>query len=61
MSTTKDKDDDTTNVPNSASEIEEEEDTKVVVEHKYIIKVKDDTIDNNMVNDNGGFKDSITV
>ena len=61
MSTTKDEDDNAINVPNTASEIEEEEDAKVVVEHKYIIKVKDDTIDNNVVDDNGGFKDSNTV
>ena len=61
MSTTKDKDDTLLNVPNTALEIEEEEDPIVVVEHKYIIKVKDGKIDNNMVNDNGGFKDSNTV
>ena len=60
MSTTKDKDDITTNVPIIASEIAEEEDTKVRVEHKYIIKVKDDTIDNSSFKD-GSFKDWNTV
>ena len=61
MSTTKDEDDNATNVPNTASDIEEEEDTKVEVEHKYIIQVNDDTSDNNVVDDDGGFKDSNTV
>ena len=61
ISTTKDLLDDATNVPNTASDIEEEEDTEVEVEHKYIIKVNDDTIDNNVVGDDGGFKDSNTV
>ena len=61
MSTTKDKVDDTTNVPITASDIEE-----VEVEHKYIIEVNDDTIDNNKVQDDGSikvgsFKDSNTV
>ena len=51
ISTTKDLLDDATNVPNTASDIEEE-DTEVVVEQKYIIK--DDTIDNNEVRDDGG-------
>ena len=65
ISTTKDLLDDATNVPNTASDIEEE-DTEVEVEQKYIIKVKDDTIDNNVVCDDGGsfkgsFKDSNTV
>ena len=58
ISTTKDLLDDATNVPNTASDIEEEEDTEVEVEHKYIIKVNDDTIDNNVVQDDGGFKGS---
>ena len=61
MATTKDKNYNATNVPNTASEIEEEEDTKVIVEHKYIMEVKDDTINDNVVNDDGGFKDSNTV
>ena len=61
MSTTKDKDDNTTNVPKTALEIEEEEDAIVKVEHKYIIQVNDDTSDNNMVDDDGGFKDSNSV
>ena len=58
ISTTKDLLEDATNVPNTASDIEEEEDTEVEVEHKYIIKVKDDTIDNNVADDDGGFKGS---
>ena len=53
ISTTKDILDDATNAPNTASDIEEE-DTEVVVEQKYIIRVKDDTIDNNEVCDDGG-------
>ena len=53
ISTTKDILDDATNAPNTASDIEEE-DTEVVVEQKYIIRVKDDTIDNNEVRDDGG-------
>ena len=48
ISTTKDLED-ATNAPNTASDIEEE-DTEV--EHKYIIK--DDTIDNNELRDDGG-------
>ena len=66
ISTTKDNPDDATNAPNTASDIEEE-DNKVVVEHKYIIRAKDDTIDNNEVRDevvdkkSGSFKDSNTV
>ena len=55
MSTTKDKDDTLLNVPNTASEIEEEEDTIVIVELKYIVKVKDDSIKD------GSIKDSNTV
>ena len=50
ISTTKDNLDDATNAPDTASDIEEE-DNKVVVEHKYIIRAKDDTIDNNEVRD----------
>ena len=50
ISTTKDLED-ATNAPNTASDIEEE-DTEV--EHKYIIWVKDDTIDNNELRDDGG-------
>ena len=57
MSTTTDKLDDTTNVPNTAPDMEENPDTKVDVEHKYIIEVNDDTIDNNKVQDNGCIKD----
>ena len=55
MSTTKDKDDATTNVSNTASEIEEEEYAIVIVEHNYIVKVKDDSIKD------GSIKDSNTV
>ena len=61
MSTTKDKVDDTTNVPTTARDMEENEDRDVELEHKYIIQVKDDTLDNNEVQDDGGFKDSNTV
>ena len=66
MSTTKDKIDNATNVPNTAPDMEENADTEVDVEHKYIIKVNDDTIDNNKVQDDGSikvgsFKDSNTV
>ena len=50
ISTTKDNPDDATNAPNTASVIEQE-DNKVVVEHKYIIRAKDDTIDNDEVRD----------
>ena len=50
ISTTKDILDDATNAPNTASDIEEE-DTEVVVEQKYIIRVKSD---NNEVRDDGG-------
>ena len=61
MSTTKDKVDDTTNVPTTAPDMEENEDRDVELEQKYIIPVKDDTLDNNKVWDDGGFKDSNTV
>ena len=61
MSTTKDKVDDATNVPNTAPDMEENADTEVDVEHKYIIEVNDDTIDNNKVQDDGSIKDSNTV
>ena len=55
MFPTKDEDDMLLNVPNTASEIEEEEDTIVTVDHKYIVKVKDDSIKD------GSIKDSNTV
>ena len=61
MSTTKDKVDDTTNVPTTARDMEKNEDRDVELEHKYIIQVKYDTLDNNEVQDDGGFKDSNTV
>ena len=61
MSTTKDKVDDATNVPNTAPDMEENADTEVDVEHKYIIEVNDDTIDNNKVQDDGSIKNSNTV
>ena len=48
--TTKDNLDDVTNAPDTASDVEEE-DHKVVVEHKFIIRSKDDTIDNDEVRD----------
>ena len=57
MSTTKSKDtlDDATSVPTTAPD-KENEDRDVDSEHKYIIEVDDDTIDNS-----GSFKDSNTV
>ena len=59
--TTKDNLDDATNAPDTASDVEEE-DHKVVVEHKYIIRSKDDTIDNDEVRDEVDKKsDSNTV
>ena len=61
MSTTKDKVDDTTNVPTTARDMEKNEDRDVELEHNYIIQVKYDTLDNNEVQDDGGFKDSNTV
>ena len=69
MSTTKAKDilDNATNVPTTAPD-KENEDRDVELEHKYIIQVKDDTLDNDKVQDNGyiegsinSFKDSNTV
>ena len=62
MSTTKAKDilDDATSVPTTAPD-KENEDRDVELEHKYIIQVEDDTIDNNEVWDNGCIKDSNTV
>ena len=46
--------------------MEENADTEVYVEHKYIIEVNDDAIGNNKVHDDGSikvgsFKDSNTV
>ena len=61
MSTTKDKVDDTTNVPTTVPDMEQNEDRDVELEQKYIIQVKDDTLDNNEFQDNGDFKDSNTV
>ena len=61
MSTTKDKVDDATNVPNIAPDMEENADTEVDVEQKYIIEVNDNTIDNNKVQDDGSIKDSNAV
>ena len=66
MSTTTDKLDNSTDVPNTIPDMEENADIEVDVEHKYIIEVNDDTIDNNKVQDNGSikvgsFKDSNTV
>ena len=66
MSTTKDKLDDATVVPNTTPDMEENADTEVDVEHKYIIEVNDDAIENNKVQDDGSikvgsFKDSNTV
>ena len=66
MSTTTDKLDDSTDVPNTTPDMEENADTEVDVEHKYIIIVNDDTTDNNEFQDDGNikvgsFKDSNTV
>ena len=60
MSTTKAKYklDNTTNDPTTAPD-KENEDRDVELEHKYIIQVEDDTIDNNKVCDNGCIKGSI--
>ncbi len=41
--------------------MEENADTEVDVEHKYIIEVNNDTIDSNKVQDNGCIKDSNTI
>ena len=49
MSTTIDKVD-------NAPDMEENADTEVDVEHKYIIKVNDNTIENNKVQDDGSIK-----
>ena len=66
MSTTTDKLDNSTDVPNTTPDMEENADTEEDVEHKYILEVNDDTIDNIKVQDNGSmkvgsFKDSNTV
>ena len=59
--TTRDKLDDATNAPNTASVLEEE-DHKGIVEHKYIIRNEDVTIDNDEVRDEVDKKsDSNTV
>ena len=58
MSTTKDKVDDTTNVPTTAPDMEENEDRDVELEQKYIIQVKDNTLDNHKVQEDGSIKDS---
>ena len=52
ISTTKDNLDDATNAPDTASDIEEE-DNEVVVEQKYIIRVK---TDNNEVRERWWFQ-----
>ena len=60
MSNTKAKDilDDTTSVPTTAPD-KENEDRDVELEHKYIIQVEDDTIDSKEVQDDGCIKGSI--
>ena len=58
MSTTTDKLDDSTDVPNTTPDMEENVDTEVDVECKYILKVNDDTLDNIKV---GSLKDLNTV
>ena len=65
ISTTKDKLDDATVIPNTTPDMEENADTEVDVEGRYIIVVNDDTTDNNEVHDEGiikvASKDSNTV
>ena len=46
MSTTTDKLDDSTDVPNTTPDMEENVDTEVDVECKYILEVNNDTLDN---------------
>ena len=58
MSTTTDKLDDATVVLNTTPDMEENTDTEVDVECKYILEVNDDTLDNINVS---SFKDSNTV
>ncbi len=58
MSTTTDKLDDSTDVPNTTPDMEENVNTEVDVERKYILEVNYDTLDNIKV---GSFKDSNTV
>ena len=58
MSTSTDKLDDSTVVPNTTPDMEENVDTEVYVERKYILEVNDDILDNINVS---GFKDSNTV
>ena len=62
MSTNTDKLDDSTVVPNTTPYMEENADTEVDVECKYILKVNDDTLDNiNVHSFKDGRKDSNTV
>ncbi len=63
MSTTKDKLDNSTDVPSTTPDMEENVDTEVDVEFKYILEVNDDTLDNIKVGSfkDGSFKDSNTV
>ena len=58
MSTTTDKLDDSTDVPNTTPDMEENVDTEVDLEHNYILEVNDDTLDNIKVD---SLKDSNTV
>ena len=53
MSTTKDKLDNATVIPNTTPDMEENADTEVDVERKYIIIVNDDTTHNNEVHNEG--------
>ena len=55
MSTTTDKLDNSTDVSNTTPDMEENADTEVDVEHKYIIVVND-TTDNNKVQEDGNIK-----
>ena len=52
---------DTTNVPNSASDVEENDDTEVKVQHKYIIRVNNHTIGDKVVDSSSVEEDSNTV
>ena len=63
ISATTDKLDDSTDVPNNTPDMEDNAGTEVDVEHKYILEVNDDTLDNINVRSFKGcsFKDSNTV
>ena len=58
ISATTDKLDDSTDVPNTTPDMEDNADSEVDVERKHILEVNDDTLDNIKVS---SFKDSNTV